>query len=192
MLDMPTATARTQRVAGLISPELCATATSYLRIKAEVGEMQLGDGHVHNSYASYADLLMEVILQQSQPQVEQAIGTGLLPTYSYARLYANGDQLTPHTDRPACEVTVTVLLGADTARPWPIFIRTPDGVDEITLSPGDALIYPGPQFEHWRERFDGRWQAQLTLHYVRAEGPDAGWRFDKRPGLGRHPGTRRA
>jgi hypothetical protein len=36
----------------------------------------------------------------------------MLPTYSYARIYANGDELKKHRDRPACEVSVTLHLGS--------------------------------------------------------------------------------
>jgi hypothetical protein len=179
-------------VGGLLSDELCSTAYSYVRLKAEIGQMQLGDGHVQDAFASYGDVLMEVLLQRVQPRVEEVTATSLLPTYSYVRLYRHGQQMTRHRDRPACEFTVTVTLGAERSEPWPIFVASPLGVERIVAEPGDGLIYPGADFDHWREPFEGEWQAQLTAHYVDRDGPHASWAYDKRPGLGRQFSIRRA
>jgi hypothetical protein len=54
----------------------------------------------------------------------------------------------------------------------------------VTLAPGDALLYLGRELEHWRRPYTGRFHAQLFLHYVDAEGPDAVLAFDGRSGLG--------
>ena len=35
------------------------------------------------------------------------IGKEVLPTYSYARLYTEGEILSKHKDRPSCEISVT-------------------------------------------------------------------------------------
>jgi PKHD-type hydroxylase len=38
---------------------------------------------------------------------------------------------------------------------------------------------------HWREPyFEGKWQAQVFLHYVDQNGPHAEWKYDKRESLG--------
>lgn len=175
----------------ILSDELCRTACCYLRMKADIGEMQLGDSHVPNAFAAYGDVMMETLLKHMQPRVEEEIGYSLLPTHSYARIYQTGSRLTPHKDRVACEVSVTITLGNELSEPWPIFLNTPDGVQCVILQPGDGLIYPGADFTHWREPFMGSWQTQLTLHYVDSNGPHSVWRFDKRPSLGCHKGTRR-
>jgi hypothetical protein len=176
----------------VLSEELCSTAYSYIRLKAEIGEMQLGDGHVQDAFASYGDVLMEVLLQRVQPYVEEVTATSLLPTYSYVRLFRHGAELTRHQDRAACEFTMTVTLGAERREPWPIFVALPQGVKRIVAQPGDGVIYPGADVDHWREPFEGEWQAQLTAHYVDRDGPHASLAFDKRPGLGRQFSITRA
>jgi len=188
----PTQASQVHVLGGVLSDELCSTACSYVRLKAEVGQMQRGDGHVSSAFASYGDALMEVLLQRTQPQVEQVTARSLLPTYSYVRLYQRGQWLSPHSDRPACEFTMTVTLGTEGRESWPIFVALPNGVERVLLQPGDGMIYPGAACEHWREPFMGEWQVQLTLHYVDRDGPYASWAFDKRPGLGRHVSIRRA
>ena len=42
--------------------------------------------------------------------METAASCALLPTYSYARLYLQGDSLPRHRDRPACEIAATIHL----------------------------------------------------------------------------------
>jgi len=180
-----------QLIEHALSEELCSIACAYLRLKADIGEMTLGDSHVPNAFCSYGDLLMEVILQRVQPRLEEATRTTLLPTHSYARIYQRGDQLSLHRDRPACEFSVTVTLGHAMEEPWPIFVGTDERPRQFMLKAGDGLIYPGAAVDHWREPLIGEWQAQLTLHYVNKNGLCADWVFDKRPGLGRHRGTRR-
>ena len=176
----------------MLEPGLCEVATSYLRLKADVGEMQLGDSQIPVSYCSYADLLMEVLLVRLQPRVEAVVEAALLPTHSYARLYRHGDALARHRDRPACEVVLSLTLGRSSELSWPLWLQGDGDPVQVDLGPGDGIVYPGSVWDHWRAPYAGDWQAQLTLHYVRAEGPFADWVYDRRPGIGRHVGTRRA
>ena len=55
---------------------------------------------------------MEALLETLLPRVEAESGMRLLPTYSYLRVYKRGDVLRRHTDRPACEMSVTLNLGS--------------------------------------------------------------------------------
>jgi hypothetical protein len=178
-------------VRSMLTPDLCEVASAYLRLKAEIGEMALGDSQLPHSYSSYGDTLMEVLLDRLQPTVEATLGEAMLPTHSYARLYRHGDELTPHTDRIACEVVLSLTLGCHPELVWPLFVGPGEDAHPVDLAPGDGLIYPGSTVEHWRRPFPGEWQAQLTLHYVRRDGRFADEVFDRRPGLGRHVGTRR-
>ncbi len=50
---------------------------------------------------------------------------------------------------------------------------------------GDAVMYRGCDIYHWREPYkEGKWQAQVFLHYVDQNGPHAEWKYDKRESLG--------
>ena len=78
---------------------------------------------------------------------------------------------------------MTVNLGMDADAPWPIWIAGPMGIAAVALRPGDGLVYRGCDCFHWREPFPGRYLAQLFLHHVDRDGPNAQWKFDKRPAL---------
>lgn len=104
----------------------------------------------------------------------------MLPTYCYSRLYAQDEILAPHTDRPSCEVSVTLNLGGD--QEWPIYIKNPEGeTKEVVLKPGQAMIYLGMIATHWRKSFDGTECGQVFLHYVKLNGDHWGHCFDYNP-----------
>jgi predicted 2-oxoglutarate/Fe(II)-dependent dioxygenase YbiX len=155
------------------------------------------------SQAIHGAPVFDSLLEQLVPNFEQASGKRLLPTYAYARLYAPGDELKIHTDRPACEISATLTLGFD-GDVWPIYvgdyaeqgreITTQQGETkyltnerEIKMGVGDAVLYRGMDKVHWREPYkEGKWQAQVFLHYVDANGPHAGEKYDKRSKLSHH------
>ena len=137
-----------------------------------------------NAWGRYADSMGEVILAQSRPAIEAATGLVLFPAYSYLRIYCEGAVLARHTDRPSCEISVTLTLGGDLSSGWPIWVEAQGETRAIALPPGDALVYRGALLPHWRERFEGRCWVQLFLHYVRRDGAFADCRFDGRERLG--------
>ena len=158
-----------------------------------------GDTQIPNTYSHYSDMVMETLLVKMLPVMAKETGLQLIPTYSYARLYKNGDILRRHKDRPSCEISTTLNLGGD---PWPIFIdgtgantvideykqihkpNAPEGT-KVLLEVGDMLVYSGCELEHWREPFEGNTCGQVFLHYNHVNGPFAEKnRFDKRPMLG--------
>jgi len=119
------------------------------------------------------------LMCEKTAHMNELVGEKLLPTYAYARAYKKGAELKKHTDRPACEVSVTVHLGSD-GTSWPICFTKPDGsIVSKDLKVGEAVIYLGCVSEHWRENaFTGQEYGQVFLHYVRSQGMYANHRFD--------------
>ena len=72
-----------------------------------------GDSQSESSQSVYNYLPFLEILCQKCPEVSIAIGETVLPTYTYARVYKNGATLEGHTDRDACEISLTVHLDGD-------------------------------------------------------------------------------
>jgi hypothetical protein len=155
------------------------------------------DKQVPNTYSHYADIAMETLLLAVQPIMEKQTGLKLIPTYSYARIYKNGDVLDRHKDRFSCEISTTLNLGGDE---WPIFIeKNPEkgGVKngkyvsdntkgiKVILKPGDMLVYKGNLCEHWRDSFEGKDCGQVFLHYNNEATKGSNDNiFDGRPHLG--------
>lgn len=136
----------------------------------------------------YGDPLIEVVLKNSLPEMEQITGHKLFPSYSFTRVYTKGDELKPHIDRPACEVSVTCHI-ATIGKPWPIWMQAPGKQpSEHFLEPGDACVYHGCEIKHWRTlNTETDINVQVMLHYVRQDGPNAHHKFDQRQNLGLPP-----
>jgi hypothetical protein len=160
------------------------------------------DNAVSIAKAETTDILLEMLT----PAVEEYVGTRLLPTYSYARIYQPGQVLKAHLDRESCEISATVTLDYEGA-PWEIMMADPcsehaaqlsmegyhdntihvNNVKTICMNRGDAVIYRGTEKVHWREEYKtGNWQVQVFLHWVDANGPNRHLVHDGRPGLSHH------
>ena len=136
-------------------------------------DTQIPDTPADYNYKSFLELLCE-----KTPQISELIGETVLPTYCYARVYKNGDVLEKHTDRDACDISLTVHLDGD--EKWEIFVETPDNKEiSINLKCGDALLYLGCDAPHWRNAFEGSFYSQVFLHYVRSSGERSYAYFDK-------------
>lgn len=156
----------------------------------------------------YGAPVFDALLEHLVPVFEEASGKKLFPTYSYARLYAPNEELKIHTDRPACEISATVTLGFE-GDVWPIYMADHDetkvaekrigehdqefwlkNISKVDMEIGDAVLYRGQDKVHWREKYtEGKWQAQVFLHYVDANGPYTEWKYDKRSQLSHHDPT---
>jgi predicted 2-oxoglutarate/Fe(II)-dependent dioxygenase YbiX len=188
-------------LSGFLDKNSCAELTTGLKKLIEAGKTTKDD-QCPLSEAVHGAPIFDALLEQLLPNFEIASGKKLYPTYAYARLYAPGEELEIHTDRPACEISATLTLGFE-GSPWPIYmgdyaepnqgrkVVTHQGEtkwlineSEIKMEVGDAILYKGQDKVHWRNRYtEGKWQAQVFLHYVDANGPHAEWKYDKRPKL---------
>ena len=176
-------------VPALVTGPLLGFLWRYIVERADAGYLR-ADEQVPDKRSAYADPVMEHLLERVRPAIEDATGLRLFPTYSYVRVYRHGDALARHSDRPSCEISVSVNLGQEPpgtpgkSVPWPLWIAGPAGQTAVRLNPGDALLYRGIECEHWRDAFEGTRLAQVFLHYVDESGPHREWRFDKRKSLG--------
>jgi predicted 2-oxoglutarate/Fe(II)-dependent dioxygenase YbiX len=167
--------------------ENCKELTTELKKLVEQGKTTK-DPQCPLSEAVHGTYVFDKLLEDLTPHLETASGLKLFPTYSYARLYNNqGEELTIHRDRPACEISVTLTLDFE-GDVWPIFMGANEdksNATEIKMNVGDAVLYRGCDIHHWREPYkEGKWQAQVFLHYVDQDGPHAEWKYDKRESLG--------
>jgi PKHD-type hydroxylase len=146
---------------GLIDPDEAEKIAR--RIRNEPGGKP--DAQVPNSATFYGLPVCNTLLGLLCEKVSEAAGIQLRPTYSYCRIYRDGNTLAPHKDRPSCEYSVTLNLSQ--THKWPIYM----GVRSLDLRPGDGCLYKGCEIEHSRKAFKGTEYIQVFLHYVDANGP---------------------
>jgi len=181
----------------------CAYLTEFIKDCEKNGEGER-DTQCPKSWSVANHPTLEKVLEACLPRMEMETGKKLFPTYTYARHYTKGEVLECHTDRPACEYSVTITLGYDDKESWPFWFaesgeETDQGIvgekdlifrvkniQKVDMEVGDAVIYNGHEVPHWREELQGEWQTQIFLHYVDQDGPYAEWKYDKRPRLAHH------
>jgi len=175
-----------KKLSGLIDSQTIKTVSMYFENKINRGEWRetCKEEKQASRLQYYADPLIEVLLAGCTQEIESQTGLELIPTYSFSRVYQEGEELLPHIDRPSCEISVTVNV-ACTGKPWPIYTEYAGKMVEHLLEPGDAIIYKGCEVVHRRSPLPkGQLNVQFMLHYVDKNGPYSGYKFDLRNSLG--------
>jgi hypothetical protein len=128
------------------------------------------------------------------PLAAEVAGAELLPSFCFFRIYRRGDTLRVHSDRVACEHSLSLQLTRSGDGDWPLdFAETgteaPEQVREdfggapfrsAVLQPGDGIFYQGITRAHGRLMPNPNpWSAHLFLHWVDRNGPYAAWAFDR-------------
>lgn len=125
------------------------------------------------------NIVFDTVSEKIWPKLEEVVGEPLIPTYTYSRLYQNGNELKVHKDRPSCEISITLQLSRSHHYSWPIYA----GKKRFDLAEGDALLYKGCDVEHWREPCngpEGYYSGQVFCHFVRENGPHKEFAGDRR------------
>jgi len=159
------------------------------------------EGQVEGSTSRYLYPAYKEPFYDIKKSIEKAIDRKLYETYYYDRFYNPSQSLAVHTDRPACEISISVHVGSNIDEPWPFWIKTPDIYDDpikkskifrkgknkkLILKPGDGVIYKGCERPHWREPLHGDplnnslYYHQVFFHYVLKDGLRAHYAFDKK------------
>jgi hypothetical protein len=141
------------------------------------------DSQVEQSFSHYASPFTETLMLFLKEKIEKIVNKTLEPTYSYMRIYYEGSELKRHTDREACEYSVTISIKND-INPWDIWFETKEkDIKNIILDEGDMIVYKGTELPHWREKYTGKEQIQFFVHYIDINGPYKEHILDKRESL---------
>jgi len=138
---------------------------------------------------------MRAFLWGLTPRIAATVGQTLLPTYAYLRVYQQGDVCRVHTDRQACEHSLSLTIAYGNHRPWALSVGTeriaepkPVMVDDFEGAPftsipmraGDGVLYQGVHHRHGRlEPNPNSWSAHLFLHWIDANGRYCDEAFDQ-------------
>ena len=155
------------------------------------------ENQVPGSFSVYNNPKYREIHRLVRRVVQNILEIDLHPTYFYERFYYAGQELKRHSDRPACEISVTLQISTNLKEPWDIWFQKPDGKEtSIKMKSGDAVIYKGCEREHWRfpmksnynilqnkinklkKKEDDTYLHQIFFHYVDAQGPYVHYAYD--------------
>lgn len=128
------------------------------------------------------------------PRIAIATGCDLLPSYAYFRAYQQGDVCRVHSDRPACEHSLSLTVAYGDERPWALSVETErsEPTSKVTedyggkrfgavaMREGDGVLYQGVHHRHGRlDPNPNSWSAHLFLHWVDRNGPYRDHAFDR-------------
>ena len=134
---------------------------------------------VEGSVARYWHPQYRTIHSGVRKKLEKELGRKLYNTYYYDRYYFPGQPLIKHSDRDACEISVSIHVSTnlpDNLKDWPFKIKTPDTYTDpkkketilvpgeeraLVLNPGDGIIYSGCDRPHLRDPMPG--ESKQTL-----------------------------
>jgi hypothetical protein len=126
------------------------------------------DSQCPSSLSLGGDAALDAVLEWIRPEVSRLVGCNLAPTYSYTRQYVKGEVLARHTDRAACEISVTASIQVPKGAGPSVLNLKPPTFEEtkVEMFEGDGCVYAGTEVEHWRERFRVGGYIQLFLHFI--------------------------
>ena len=133
------------------------------------------ESQVKGSVSRYSHPKYREIHNQIRLILEKLIGRKLYNTYYYDRYYFPGQELEKHTDRDACEISISVHISTNLKEQWPFWIKTPDTFSDqnkselistgkdvpINIEAGDGIVYKGCERPHWRNPMPGLLESSL-------------------------------
>ena len=147
---------------------LAALARRYDAL-VQSGRWRLGDRQVSRRYSRADEEAASFFHRQFTDYLGQVLGVRIRPTYSFVCFYQGGASLERHTDRAACEFTLSLAVGHSPRASWPLKLETPAGIEEVTCRAGEAVLF-GRDIPHSRDRLSpGQTWTTVLFHYVRAE-----------------------
>jgi hypothetical protein len=192
-------------VEGLVSPEVAQALLRQLKADLGAGAIRLSavrdfpnllQRPAFELYGHHYPPLL-AFLWGLTPTVCRLLGRDLLPTYDYLRIYREGDLCKVHSDRYACEHSLSLTLDYSDDVPWPLEVERaasepsarvePDfggnAFGSVPMAVGDGVLYQGVRHRHGRTTPNpNAWSAHLFLHWVERGGPHADQAFDGRAG----------
>jgi hypothetical protein len=126
--------------------------------------------------------------------IANKVSSDLLPSFAFFRLYFADDVCRVHSDRPACEVSVSLTLAYSDGEPWELCVARNEATDRVTIHedfgnephetfaplPGDGVLYYGSRHRHGRITPNpNRWSAHIFMHWVAREGAHRDQAFER-------------
>lgn len=180
----------THALLGMLKSDLVQGGVSFDRLKRKHDLLAAAAVEVYGTHY----LPLSTFLWGMTPAISALVGHDLRPTYCYFRMYRAGDICFVHSDRYACEHSLSLLLAASDNKAWPLevgsqHIETPrqradpdfggEAFGSVPMLPGDAVLYQGVHRLHGRTTPNpNRWSAHLFLHWVDPAGPYAEHAFE--------------
>lgn len=156
-------------IPALFPPYLLRVAADYYIRLAEAGAMRL-DTAYSQRFVAHRDPIAEWLHKMASATLAPLYAGRYRPSYSFVCAYVGGAELPRHTDRPQCEITVSLCIAATPgAERWPLFLEcaAEEAIVEARLGIGSALVFKGRELPHYRTALQsGEYFLSILFHFV--------------------------
>ena len=126
----------------------------------------------YSGYDFYGDYLTIISHLKITPHVSKILNKKIIPSFCFTRMYFEGSKLNVHTDREACEITVS---HCHYGNPWKIYVLE----DEFITEKGVSLCYEGVKNSHGRVVPTLNKTLYSFYHWVEKDGKYDELKYDK-------------
>ncbi|HEY0099793.1 MAG TPA: hypothetical protein VGB76_12675 [Pyrinomonadaceae bacterium] len=141
----------------IIHPLQLAALRTYFRALDARGHLKASSNkhYAHNRRSTYDEESSRFVQQQINALVNRITPAPVRPSHCQVSVYQPGAFLRRHKDQPQYVWNLSLVVDAEPelerASAWPINLEVEGRTEEVRLEIGDAVLYRGSEFTHWRE-----------------------------------------
>ncbi|HEX8128610.1 MAG TPA: hypothetical protein VF527_05860 [Pyrinomonadaceae bacterium] len=141
----------------IIHPLQLAALRRYFRALDGRGHLKVSSNkhYAHRRRSIYDEETARFVQQQITALVNRITPAPVRPSHCQVSVYQPGAFLRRHKDQPQYVWNLSLVVDAepelDERRAWPICIEVEGRTREVRLEIGDAVLYRGSEFTHWRD-----------------------------------------
>jgi len=141
----------------IIHPLQLAALRRYFRALDERGHLKASSNkhYAHRRRSVYDEETARFVQHQINALVNRITPAPVRPSHSQVSVYQPGAFLRRHKDQPQYVWNLSLVLDAapelEEASAWPICVEVEGQTREVRLEIGDAVLYRGAEFTHWRD-----------------------------------------
>lgn len=145
----------------IIHPLQLAALRRYFRALDEDGQLKASSNkhYAHNRRSIYDEETARFVQQQITALVNRITPAPVRPSHCQVSVYQPGAFLRRHKDQPQYVWNLSLVVDGepelDAERAWPINLEVEGRTEEVRLEIGDAVLYRGSEFTHWRDVLPG-------------------------------------
>jgi hypothetical protein len=141
----------------IIHPLQLSALRRYFRALDGRGHLKASSNkhYAHRRRSIYDEETARFVQQQINALVNRITPAPVQPSHCQVSVYQPGAFLRPHKDQPQYVWNLSLVVDAEPeleeARAWPICLEVEGQTREVRLEIGDAVLYRGSEFTHWRD-----------------------------------------
>jgi hypothetical protein len=145
----------------IIHPLQLAALRRYFRALDAHGDLKASSNrhYAHNRRSIYDEETSRFVQHQITALVNRITPAPVRPSHCQVSVYQPGAFLRRHKDQPQYVWNLSLVVDAepesDIESAWPINLEVEGRTEEVRLEIGDAVLYRGSEFTHWRDVLPG-------------------------------------